>query len=126
VATSVTETVDVELIDGTKITLRPLPVKALRKVFTKFGEYTSEAQAAAEKAQEDNTVPDFDPNGTVLLDNLIECATLALEGYKVTLEDPEDVLDIETIYKILKVGADIDLKSAQNLQREALGLTATG
>jgi hypothetical protein len=120
VATSVTETVDVELIDGTKITLRPLPVKALRKVFTKFGEYTSEAQAAAEKAQEDNTVPDFDPNGTVLLDNLIECAT------KVTLEDPEDVLDIETIYKILKVGADIDLKSAQNLQREALGLTATG
>lgn len=117
-ATSVYNTVDIKLADGTEVELRPLPVKHLRKVLSRFGEYTKSLADAVEAG----TAEDFDSDGLKMLDTVLECSVLALSGYGVSLEDPEEVLDIETMYKILDVGADIDLKRAEDSLKNQLGL----
>jgi hypothetical protein len=122
-ATTVYSTEDIVLSNGIEVTLRPLPVKHLKKTLAKFGEYTKAISEAVEK----NEAAGFDPDGTKLIDNLLACSTLALAGLKVEVpaEELEDVLDLETMYKILQVCADINLKDAsanfQNQVQEVVG-----
>jgi hypothetical protein len=120
-ATSVYTTEDIVLSDGTELTLRPLPVKYLKRVLAKFGEYTKKIS----KAMDDGTADTFDPDGLKLIDNLTECCKIAFEAYKVEIVDIDEVLDMETIYKVLQVGADINLKEqTANLVNQAQAAVA--
>jgi hypothetical protein len=91
-ATKVYETIELELQDGTVITVKPLNLKTLRTVMKEW-------QRVSEIENED----DF-------LDVLIKCTSIAMAylspGKEVSVEED---LDLQTMYKILEVSADIKL-----------------
>ncbi|CAB5221776.1 hypothetical protein UFOVP359_63 [uncultured Caudovirales phage] len=94
-ATKIYESVDLELLDGTEVTIKPLNIKNLREVMKVWG-------TASEAKDEDE-----------FLNVLLKCTKIAFKQYKPELaEDPErleDALDLQTMYKILEVAADIRL-----------------
>lgn len=93
-ATTVYETVELELLDGRTIVVKPLNLKNLRQVMKEW-------QKAGDAASED----DF-------LDVLINCTTIAFKQFAPDLvekEDIEEAVDLQTMYKILEVAADIRL-----------------
>jgi hypothetical protein len=95
VATKIYESVDLELLDGTEVTIKPLNIKNLREVMKVWA-------TASEATDEDE-----------FLNVLLKCTKIAFKQYKPELaEDPErleDALDLQTMYKILEVAADIRL-----------------
>jgi hypothetical protein len=117
--TQVYETVDI-LVGETDVTLRPLPVKHLKKVLQQFGKYTKEVQ----KAVESDTANEFDPDGIKFIDNLVACTKLSLDGLGVSLDgEVDEIVDMDTMYTILEVCADINLRdTTKKLQEEAMSL----
>lgn len=109
-ATQVYEIIDIELMDGTQLTLRPLKISLLRdfmKEFEKIGD---------EKIAEDNLKS---------MDLLLNCAAIAMRQYNPALADKEklqDVIDLPTIYKVIEVAAGIKLNDP-NALAAALGGT---
>jgi inhibitor of KinA sporulation pathway (predicted exonuclease) len=108
-ATSVYDTVDVELIDGTKVSMRPLKISLLRefmKEFQKIGD---------EKIAEDNIKS---------MDLLLDCAVIAMRQYNpdlATKEQLEEIVDLPTIYKIIEVAAGIKLNDPNALAAALAG-----
>ena len=108
-ATSVYETVEIELMDGTKIKMRPLKISLLRdfmKEFQKIGE---------EGIVEDNIKS---------MDLLVTCATIAMKQFDeelATKEKLEDILDLPTVYKIIEVAAGIKLNDPNALAAALAG-----
>jgi hypothetical protein len=108
-ATSVYEIVEVQLIDGTNISMRPLKISLLRdfmKEFQKIGD---------EKISEDNIKS---------MDLLLDCAVIAMKQYNpeiATKEHLEDVLDLPTIYKIIEIAAGIKLNDPNALAAALAG-----
>lgn len=94
-ATKVYETVELELLNGETIIVKPLNLKNLREVMKEW-------QKASEVKNED----DF-------LDVLIQCTSIAFRQFAPTLaeskEELEEAVDLQTMYKILEVAADIKL-----------------
>ena len=91
-ATKVYETVDLELQDGTVVTVKPLNLKTLRMVMKEW-------QKTAQIESED----DF-------LDILIKCTAIAMGHLAPEKADSvEEDLDLQTMYKILEIAADIRL-----------------
>jgi hypothetical protein len=93
-ATSVYEVVNIELLDGTELSLRPLKISILRefmKTFEKIGDVA-----------EDNVKS---------MDVLLECVQVAMKQYKPELsqdkEKLEDIIDLPSIYKIIEVASGI-------------------
>ena len=95
-ATEVYEVVDIKLQDGTELSLRPLNIKNLRAVMK-----------AWKKAEKVSAEDDF-------IDVLVECTAITFRQFLPEFADDkekvEEIVDIKTIYKILKVAADIDLE----------------
>lgn len=97
-STTIHESEVIELIDGTKITVRPLKISLLRPFMKKF-EKVSEVADSNEES----------------MDLLIECVQIAMEQYAPDLakdkEKLEDILDLPTVYKIVGAasGTDLDL-----------------
>ena len=93
-ATSVYEVVEIELLDGTKLSLRPLKISILRD-FMKTIEKIS-------AVQEDNIKS---------MDVLLECVQVAMKQYKPELSEDvkklEDIIDLPSIYKIIEVASGI-------------------
>ena len=107
-AKTVYDVQEIELQDGTEVTLKPLNIKGLRKfndVFKRF--------------KEDNVVDDEDASISILMDLAIICLTKDYPDLASDKEKLEDVLDIDTVYKILEVCGGLDLK-AMNAQALAL------
>lgn len=108
-ATSVYEIVEVELIDGTKVSMRPLKISLLRdfmKEFQKIGD---------EKIAEDNIKS---------MDLLLDCAVIAMKQYNpdlATKEQLEDLIDLPTVYKIIEVAAGIKLNDPNALAAALAG-----
>jgi hypothetical protein len=108
-ATSVYETVEIELMDGTKIKMRPLKISLLRdfmKEFQKIGE---------EGIAEDNIKS---------MDLLLDCAVIAMKQFDeelATKEKLEDILDLPTVYKIIEVAAGIKLNDPNALAAALAG-----
>jgi hypothetical protein len=108
-ATSVYDIVEVELIDGTKISMRPLKISLLRefmKEFQKIGD---------EKIAEDNIKS---------MDLLLDCAVIAMKQYNeelATKEKLEDIVDLPTVYKIIEVAAGIKLNDPNALAAALVG-----
>jgi hypothetical protein len=108
-ATSVYETVDVELMDGTSITLRPLKLSLLRefmKEFQKIGD---------EKIAEDNIKS---------MDLLLNCSVIAMKQFNpelATKEQLEELIDLPTVYKVIEVAAGIKLNDPNALAAALAG-----
>lgn len=108
-ATSVYETVEVELIDGTKISMRPLKISLLRdfmKEFQKIGD---------EEIASDNIKS---------MDLLLDCAVIAMKQYNdeyATKEKLEEAVDMPTVYKIIEIAAGIKLNDPNVLAAALAG-----
>ena len=101
-ATTKYEENSVELIDGTKISLRPLKISLLRPFLKKF----EGVAAVAEDNEKSMTL-------------LIECVQIAMEQYKPDLAADitklEDLLDLPTVYKIVEAASGVKLTDASDI-----------
>lgn len=101
--TTVHEESVVKLLDGTKITTRPLKISLLRPFMKKF-------EGLGEIAE------DNDKSMTLLL----ECVQIALRQYKPEIADDlgalEDNIDLPTVYAIVEAASGVNLALA-NLNR---------
>lgn len=106
-ATSVYETVELELMDGTKIKMRPLKISLLREFMKKF-----------------DTVVEVATNNVESMDVLVECAMIAMKQYQPELAEDrdkfEDVVDIKMVYKVIEVASGIKLDAEGNDQAAGL------
>lgn len=95
-ATTVNETKKIELIDGTKIEVRPLKISLLKPFMAKFEEIANVAT--------DNTKS---------MDILMQCVQIAMKQYSPELADDkdklEDILDLPTVYKIVEEASGVKL-----------------
>ena len=109
-ATKVYESVELELLDGTIVNIKPLNLKNLRELMKEW-----------QKAQESKDEDDF-------LNILINFTQIAFKQYNTDLagdrEALENALDIQTMYKILEVAAEIKLNDP-NLVAMAQELVGT-
>ncbi len=108
-ATSVYDIVEIELIDGTKISMRPLKISLLRDFMKEFQKISDEEIA------EDNVKS---------MDLLLDCAVIAMKQYNTDLatkEKLEDIIDLPTVYKIIEVAAGIKLNDPNALAAALAG-----
>jgi len=100
-ATSVYETVDIELMDGNKLKMRPLKISLLREFMKRF-------EAIAE-IQSDNDAS---------MDLLMDCVAIAMKQYDPSLADDreklEDVIDLPSVYRIIEVASGIKFDDQGN------------
>jgi hypothetical protein len=101
-ATTTYEAEQVTLIDGTKITVRPLKISLLRPFMKKF--------EGVAKVAEDN-----EKSMTLL----VECVQIAMEQYKPELagdiQKLEELLDLPTVYKIVEAASGINLTAISDV-----------
>jgi hypothetical protein len=101
-ATTTFEAEQLTLIDGTKITVRPLKISLLRPFMKKF--------EGVAKVAEDN-----EKSMTLL----VECVQIAMKQYKPELAEDinklEDLLDLPTVYKIVEAASGINLSSVTDI-----------
>lgn len=108
-ATTVYEIVDVELLDGSSITLKPLKISLLKKFMTEFDKIKDE------KIASDNIKS---------MDLLLDCAVIAMSQYKPELADKEkleEVIDMPTVYKVIEIAAGITLNDPNVLAAALAG-----
>jgi uncharacterized protein (DUF342 family) len=125
-ATTVYETKDIVLQDGTEVTLKPLNIKRQRLFMKRFNQgvvkvrETVEAiKKAAEEEQESQAMKLQEKQEQEWLDTLIACAVVCLaseiEQFRGTPKDAtehaEEVLDTQTISEVLKVCAGVNLEA---------------
>jgi hypothetical protein len=100
-ATKVYETEDIELMDGTKISMRPLKISLLRDFMKKF-----------------DTVVEVATDNVASMDVLVDCAMIAMKQYGPDYADDkekfEDAVDIKMVYKIIEVASGIKLDAEGN------------
>lgn len=95
-ATTVNEPKELTLIDGTKITVRPLKISLLRKFMKEF-------EKIAEAANDNDKS----------MDVLMKCVQIAMQQYNAELAEDlaklEESLDLPTVYKIVEEASGITL-----------------
>jgi len=105
-ATNTYESQELSLMDGTKITVRPLKISLLRPFMSKF-------EKVAEVAE------DNEKSMTLL----VECVEIAMKQYSPELADVkklEEVLDLPTVYKIIEAASGVKLQDANALLNTVL------
>lgn len=109
-ATSVYETTDMTLLDGTVIKMRPLKISLLRKFMAKFEEIADVA--------EDNDKS---------MDVLMDCVEIAMKQYspdsEMTREEIEENFDLPSVYKVIEAASGIKMDSEGNALAGIPGLT---
>jgi hypothetical protein len=108
-ATTVYETTEIELLDGTQIKMRPLKISLLREFMKKFSEIAEVA--------DDNDAS---------MDVLLDCVQIAMKQYapdlSVDRERIEDTIDLPSVYRVVEAASGIKFDDAGNL---AAGLPGT-
>ena len=98
-STTINEIKTVELLDGTKISVRPLKISLLRPFMTKF-----------------EGIADVADNNEKSMTLLMECVQIALKQYApelaTDLKALEELLDLPTVYKIVEEASGIKLSEA--------------
>ena len=93
---TVNEEKELQLIDGTKIKVRPLRISLLKSFMAKF-EQIQEVSSDNEKS----------------IAILLECVQIAMKQYKPelaeNLEELEEILDLPTVYKIVEEASGVRL-----------------
>lgn len=101
-ATTINEDKTVTLIDGTKVSVRPLKISLLRPFMAKF--------EGIAKVSEDNDKS---------MNLLMECVQIALKQYAPELADDlkaiEDNIDLPTVYKIVEAASGVNISETANL-----------
>jgi hypothetical protein len=104
-ATKIYEQGYISLIDGTEIKLAPLKIKYLRDFMEVFG------------------LVEFTKNDSQAISVLAECATICMQQFYPKIksrEDLEDVVDLQTVYKILDICAGIRInKETEDIENQA-------
>jgi hypothetical protein len=102
-ATAVYETTELELMDGSKINMRPLKISLLREFMKKF--------SAISEVADDNDKS---------MDILIDCVEIAMKQYSPDKfkdrAELEDVLDLPAVYKIIEAASGIKFDDSGNAQ----------
>ena len=100
--TTVNEANTIELVDGTKISVRPLKISLLRPFMAKFD--------GIAKVADDN-----EKSMTLLM----ECVQIAMKQYAPELAGDlsalEDNLDLPTVYKIVEAASGVNLAEVANI-----------
>ena len=95
-AANVNEAKKIELIDGTKIEIRPLKISLLKPFMAKF-----------------ETIAKVADNNEKSMDILMDCVQIAMKQYSPDLADDkeklEDNLDLPTVYKIVEEASGVKL-----------------
>jgi inhibitor of KinA sporulation pathway (predicted exonuclease) len=93
-ATIINEPKEIELLDGTTISARPLKISLLKEFMKKFDEISQVA--------DDNEKS---------IDVLLECVAIAMKQYapETAGKDLEDILDLPTVYVIVEEASGIKL-----------------
>ncbi len=108
-ATQVYEIIEIELLDGTKVKMRPLKISLLREFMKKFGE-------VAEVADDNDKSMDI----------LLDCVQIAMKQYAPDLatdrERLEDSIDLPSVYKVVEAASGIKFDDTGN---PAAGLPGT-
>ena len=98
--TTVNETKEIVLIDGTKINVRPLRISLLRPFMKEF--------EGIAKVAEDNDKS---------MDILMKCVQIAMKQYSPELAEDidklEEALDLPTVYKIVEEASGVKLGDSQ-------------
>lgn len=101
-ATTVNETKQLTLIDGTKVNARPLKISLLKKFMKKFDEI--------QKVADDNEKS---------MGILMECVQIAMQQYNPEvaedLEALEDNIDLPTVYQIVEEASGVKIADTMNL-----------
>jgi hypothetical protein len=101
-ATTLNETKEITLLDGSVITVRPLKISLLRPFMAKF-------EKIAEVAD----------NNDKSMSLLIDCVGIALKQFKPEIAEDtkalEELLDLPTVYKIVEEASGIKLSEASLL-----------
>ena len=101
-ATQVYETTEIELLDGTKISMRPLKISLLRDFMKKF--------EGIQKVAEDNQKS---------MDVLIDCVQIAMKQYSPELAEDrvklEDNIDLPSVYKVIEAASGIKFDDSGNV-----------
>jgi hypothetical protein len=108
-ATSVYETVEIELQDGTKVSMRPLKISLLK-------EFMKEFQKIADTTIAEDNIKS--------MDLLLTCASIAMKQYNSELSDIkklEEIIDLPTVYKVIEVAAGIKLDDPNALAAALVG-----
>lgn len=108
-ATSVYEVVEVELLDGSTISMKPLKISLLRDFMKEFQKISDP------KIAEDNIKS---------MDLLLSCAVIAMKQYNAELatkEQLEEIMDLPTVYKVIEVAAGIKLNDPNALAAALVG-----
>lgn len=100
-ATTVYETQELELIDGTKISVRPLKISLLREFLKKF-----------------ETIAEVSSDNNKSMDVLMQCVQIAMRQYKPEIADDvkniEDNIDLPTVYAIVEAASGIKMSDIAN------------
>lgn len=100
-ATSVYETTEIELIDGTTIKMRPLKISLLRNFMSTF-----------------DGIADVAENNEKSMDLLMDCVQIAMKQYAPELaadrDRLEDNIDLPSVYKVIEAAAGIKLDDQGN------------
>ena len=111
-ASKVYNSEEIELSDDSTVVLKPLSIKRLRVFMPKMQEWQD--FIADEEAQEK------DPMGLGSMSLLVEAAVICLldqrDDWKDNPELAEDVLDMETVYRVLEVCGGIKLNDPNLLK----------
>lgn len=98
-ATTTHESEQITLINGTKISIRPLKISLLRPFMKKF-----------------EGIADVSEDNDKSMDLLIDCVQIAMKQYEPKLAEDrealEEVLDLPTVYKIIEAASGSDLSNA--------------
>ena len=101
-ATSIYETSEIELLDGTKIKMRPLKISLLREFMKKF-------EGIAKVAEDNNKSMDI----------LIDCVQIAMKQYAPDLSEDrerlEDSIDLPSVYKVIEAASGIKFDDSGNV-----------
>jgi hypothetical protein len=109
-ATTVYEVVEIELLDGSSVSMKPLKISLLRDFMKEF-----------EKISD----PEISADNVKSMDLLLDCAAIAMKQYKEELSDKaklEEVIDLPTIYKVIEVAAGIKLNDPNALAAALVGM----
>lgn len=109
-ATEKTTGTQLVLMDGTKISVRPLKISLLRPFMKKFEQIATVAE-------------DNDKSMTLLL----ECAQIAMKQYSPEIAEDidklEEILDLPTVYQIIEAASGVKLADANALLNTVLANT---
>jgi hypothetical protein len=98
IASTVYDTLELELQDGTEVVLRPLPIKRLRLATNTLASFSKRAASG-----EFDEMPETEAND-IFIDTLVKVVAITLEKkHRDIIDDLEDILDIPTMYKIVEI-----------------------